>query len=132
MDRPQILHPKLCRYTFRCRHTRNGPKSSTVVHKLPKLLTWPRTTVSCTESTASKAVTYFSAMKTRFTGKQGLHEAERKAAGRGRHATLFSGHAADGTPDVVTLEANGFIERVPGRGRSIRLRVPREQLPDLE
>lgn len=32
---------------------------------------------------------------------------------------------------VLTLEANGFIERVPGRGRSIRLLVPREQLPDL-
>jgi len=33
---------------------------------------------------------------------------------------------------VLTLEVNGFIERVPGQGRSIRLRVPREQLPDLE
>jgi Mn-dependent DtxR family transcriptional regulator len=33
---------------------------------------------------------------------------------------------------VVTLEANGFIERVPGRGRSIRLLIPREELPELE
>jgi Mn-dependent DtxR family transcriptional regulator len=33
---------------------------------------------------------------------------------------------------VVTLEANGLIERVPGRGRSVRLLVPREGLPDLE
>ena len=33
---------------------------------------------------------------------------------------------------VLTLEANGFIERIPGQGRSIRLRIPREQLPDLE
>jgi DNA-binding MarR family transcriptional regulator len=33
---------------------------------------------------------------------------------------------------VVTLEANGFIERVPGRGRSIRLLISREELPDLE
>ena len=33
---------------------------------------------------------------------------------------------------VITLEANGFIERVPGRGRSIRLLIPREELPDLE
>jgi Mn-dependent DtxR family transcriptional regulator len=32
---------------------------------------------------------------------------------------------------VVTLEANGFIERVPGQGRSIRLLVPREELPEL-
>jgi DNA-binding MarR family transcriptional regulator len=33
---------------------------------------------------------------------------------------------------VVTLEVNGFIERVPGQGRSIRLVIPREELPDLE
>jgi Mn-dependent DtxR family transcriptional regulator len=33
---------------------------------------------------------------------------------------------------VITLEANGFIERVPGRGRSIRVLIPREELPDLE
>jgi repressor LexA len=32
---------------------------------------------------------------------------------------------------VLTLEANGFIDRVPGRGRSIRLLIPREELPDL-
>ena len=33
---------------------------------------------------------------------------------------------------VVTLEVNGFIERVPGQGRSIRLLIPREDLPNLE
>jgi hypothetical protein len=33
---------------------------------------------------------------------------------------------------VITLEANGFIERVPGEARSIRLKIPPEQLPDLE
>jgi len=33
---------------------------------------------------------------------------------------------------VLTLEANGFIERVPRQGRSIRLLIPREELPDLE
>ena len=33
---------------------------------------------------------------------------------------------------VVTLEANSLIERVPGLGRSVRLLVPREGLPDLE
>jgi hypothetical protein len=33
---------------------------------------------------------------------------------------------------LVTLETNGFIERVPGRGRSIRVLIPREELPDLE
>jgi repressor LexA len=33
---------------------------------------------------------------------------------------------------VMTLEANGFIQRVPGLARSIRLLVPKEELPDLE
>jgi repressor LexA len=33
---------------------------------------------------------------------------------------------------VLTLESNAFIERIPGQGRSIRLLIPREQLPDLE
>ena len=33
---------------------------------------------------------------------------------------------------VVTLEARGLIERVPGHARSIRLLVPREELPELE
>lgn len=33
---------------------------------------------------------------------------------------------------VLTLETNSFIERVPGQGRSIRLLISREELPDLE
>ncbi|HEY4047459.1 MAG TPA: hypothetical protein VGM27_11390 [Acidobacteriaceae bacterium] len=33
---------------------------------------------------------------------------------------------------VLALEANGFIERIPGQGRSIRLLRAREDLPDLE
>ncbi len=33
---------------------------------------------------------------------------------------------------VLTLHAKGLIDRVPGQARSIRLRIPREQLPDLE
>jgi Mn-dependent DtxR family transcriptional regulator len=33
---------------------------------------------------------------------------------------------------VVTLEANGLIERIPGKARSIRLLISREELPDLE
>ena len=33
---------------------------------------------------------------------------------------------------IVTLEKRGFIGRVPGRARSITLRLPRAQLPDLE
>lgn len=33
---------------------------------------------------------------------------------------------------VLRLEAGGFIERTPGKGRSIRLLVPPMELPDLE
>jgi repressor LexA len=33
---------------------------------------------------------------------------------------------------IVTLEKRGFIERVPGQARSIKLRLTRAQLPDLE
>jgi repressor LexA len=33
---------------------------------------------------------------------------------------------------VVKLEERGHIARVPGQGRSIRLLLTREQLPDLE
>lgn len=33
---------------------------------------------------------------------------------------------------VLTMEANGLIDRTPGQGRSIRLLIPREELPDLE
>jgi hypothetical protein len=33
---------------------------------------------------------------------------------------------------VQTLEANGLIQRVPGKARSIRLLIAREHLPDLD
>jgi len=33
---------------------------------------------------------------------------------------------------VLTLERRGLIERTPGQARSIRLLIPREELPDLE
>jgi Mn-dependent DtxR family transcriptional regulator len=33
---------------------------------------------------------------------------------------------------VITLEAKGFIERISGQGRSIRLLFERKDLPDLE
>jgi DNA-binding MarR family transcriptional regulator len=32
---------------------------------------------------------------------------------------------------VVSLEKLGFIQRTPGQARSIKLLLPREQLPDL-
>jgi len=33
---------------------------------------------------------------------------------------------------IVTLERQGLISRVPGQGRSISLRLTRDQLPDLD
>jgi hypothetical protein len=33
---------------------------------------------------------------------------------------------------ILTLEARGFIERVPRTPRSVRLMIPRSDLPDLE
>ena len=33
---------------------------------------------------------------------------------------------------VVTLEKRGLIQRTPGQARSIRLLLPRDELPDLE
>jgi DNA-binding GntR family transcriptional regulator len=33
---------------------------------------------------------------------------------------------------IVNLEKRGFISRTPGQGRSIELRLSKEQLPDLE
>jgi repressor LexA len=33
---------------------------------------------------------------------------------------------------VLTLAANGLVERVPRLARSLRLLVPRAELPDLE
>jgi len=32
---------------------------------------------------------------------------------------------------ILTLEANGFIERTPGKARSIRLLISGQELPDL-
>jgi DNA-binding MarR family transcriptional regulator len=34
-------------------------------------------------------------------------------------------------PMVLTLEARGLIERTPGQARSLRLRIPPKELPDL-
>jgi len=33
---------------------------------------------------------------------------------------------------VLTLEKHRFIERVPGKGRSIKVLLSRDELPDLE
>lgn len=33
---------------------------------------------------------------------------------------------------VITLEQHGLIERIPGKPRTIRVLLPRQDLPDLE
>lgn len=33
---------------------------------------------------------------------------------------------------IVALDKKGLIKKIPGKGRSISLQVPRDQLPDLE
>ena len=79
-------------------------------------------------------------MKTSFTGKQGqclaLIYYYTKVNGRPPAEADMQRYFRVTPPSVhqmvLTLEANGFIERVPGRGRSIHLKIPREQLPDLE
>jgi repressor LexA len=79
-------------------------------------------------------------MKTRFTGKQGRYLAfihyYTKVNGRPPAEADMQRYFRVTPPSVhqmvVTLEAHGFIERIPGQGRSIRLLIPREELPDLE
>jgi DNA-binding MarR family transcriptional regulator len=90
------------------------------------------------QSLQAAAIVY--GMKTRFTEKLGQYLAfiycYTKVNGRPPAEADMQRHFRVTPPSVhqmvLTLEANGFIERVPGQGRSIRLRIPREQLPDLE
>ena len=79
-------------------------------------------------------------MKARFTEKQGQYLAfihyYTKVNGRPPAEADMERYFRVTPPSVhqmvVTLESNGLIERIPGQGRSIRLLIPREQLPDLE
>lgn len=79
-------------------------------------------------------------MKTSFTEKQGQYLAfiyyYTKVNGRPPAEADMQRYFRVTPPSVhqmvLTLEANGFIERVPGQGRSIRLKIRREQLPDLQ
>ena len=79
-------------------------------------------------------------MKTRFTEKQGQYLAfiyyYTKVNARPPAEADMQRYFRVTPPSVhqmvVALEANGFIERVPRQARSIRLKIPREQLPDLE
>jgi len=79
-------------------------------------------------------------MKTRFTEKQGHYLAfiyyHTKVNGRPPAEADMQRYFRVTPPSVhqmvVTLEANAFVERIPGQGRSIRLLIPRDELPDLE
>lgn len=79
-------------------------------------------------------------MKTSLTEKQGQYLAfiyyYQKLNGRSPAEADMQRYFRVTPPSVhqmvLTLEANGFIERIPGQGRSIRLLIPRERLPDLE
>jgi repressor LexA len=79
-------------------------------------------------------------MKARFTAKQGQYLASidyyTKVNGRPPAEADMQRYFRVTPPSVhqmvLTLELNGFIERIPGQRRSIHLLIPREQLPDLE
>lgn len=87
-----------------------------------------------------QAATIVCAMKMRFTEKQGQYLAfiyyYTKVNGRPPAEADMQRYFRVTPPSVhqmvFTLELNGFIERIPGQGRSIRLLIPREQLPDLK
>jgi DNA-binding MarR family transcriptional regulator len=91
-------------------------------------------------TTDPQGATIGSVMKTRFTEKQGQYLAfihyYTKVNGRPPAEADMQGYFRVTPPSVhqmvVTLEAHGFIERIPGKGRSIHLLLPREELPDLE
>jgi repressor LexA len=79
-------------------------------------------------------------MKTSFTQKQGQYLAfiyyytklNRQPPAEADMQRYFRVTPPSVHQMVLTLAANGFIERTPGQGRSIRLKIPREQLPELE
>ena len=91
------------------------------------------------EVPATKAAGSAPALKSRFTTKQGqylafihsytkLHRTPPAEADLQRYfkVTPPAVHAM-----ILTLARQGFIDRTPGQTRSIRLRVPAAELPDL-
>ena len=79
-------------------------------------------------------------MKKPYTQKQGQYLAfiyyYGKLHGRAPSEADMQQHFRVSPPSVhqmvLTLERRGLIERTPGQARSIRLLIPREELPDLE
>ena len=78
-------------------------------------------------------------MKRRYTDKQGQYLAfiyyytkiHGRAPSEGDMQRYFNVSPPSVHQMVLTLEARGLIDRVPGQSRSIQLLIPREQLPDL-
>lgn len=78
-------------------------------------------------------------MKKRYTDKQGQYLAfiyyYGKIHGRAPAEAEMQQYFRTSPPAVhqmiLTLEAHDLIERTPGQARSIRLLIPREELPDL-
>ena len=78
-------------------------------------------------------------MRGSYTAKQGQDLAfiyyYMKIHGRSPSEADMQGYFQVSPPTVhqmvMSLEKLGFIERTPGQGRSIKLLLPREQLPDL-
>jgi DNA-binding MarR family transcriptional regulator len=77
--------------------------------------------------------------QTPYTAKQGQYLAflfyYMKIHGRAPAEADMSGYFGVSPPAVhqmvLTLERLGFIERTPGQGRSLKLLLRRDQLPDL-
>jgi Mn-dependent DtxR family transcriptional regulator len=78
-------------------------------------------------------------VKGSYTAKQGQYLAfiyyYSKIHGRSPSEADMQGYFQVSPPAVhqmvLSLEKLGFIERIPGQGRSLRLLLNREQLPDL-
>jgi len=78
-------------------------------------------------------------MKKLYTHKQGQYLAfiyhytriHRRAPAEAEMQEYFRVSPPSVHQMVLTLEARGLIERTPGQARSIRLRIPAEELPDL-
>lgn len=79
-------------------------------------------------------------MKTAYTYKQGQYLAfiyySTRVNGRAPSEAEMQRYFGVTPPSVhqmvLTLEANGFIERIPGQARSIRLLLSHDELPGLD
>ena len=79
-------------------------------------------------------------MAPEFTAKQGQYLAfiyyftkiHRRAPAESDMQRYFNVSPSSVHQMIMNLEKHRFIERIPGQGRSIRLSLTRDQLPDLE